>query len=135
MPPLHPAYIPLPSDLALRVLYVLHSASSSSPFDAMSYALFHPFIERVLQLGGAGQPDEEGSLEQITLATEVLQFHVPKREHPSTPMIHVPTHTHHTTNSIFYCLPKKLRSARRSRGDEPFPPARTNHCFRADRHR
>jgi hypothetical protein len=60
-------------------LYLLYDRSSKEPFDALSYSFFHPFLERVLQLGGAGQPDEDGALEQITLAMGILQSHVPKR--------------------------------------------------------
>lgn len=59
-------------------MYLLYDRSSKAPFDALSYSFVHPFLERILQLDGAGQPDEDGVLEQITLAMEIIQFHVPE---------------------------------------------------------
>lgn len=71
-------HAPILLELAVRVLYKLHSGSSSSPFDPMAYALFHPFLERILQINGAGQLEEEEALEQLTLAIEIIQFHIPQ---------------------------------------------------------
>jgi len=31
-----------------------------------------------LELGGAGQPDEDGALEQITLVIGIIRSHIPK---------------------------------------------------------
>ncbi|KAF8317653.1 ARM repeat-containing protein [Clavulina sp. PMI_390] len=65
-------------ELSLRVLYAIHDRASSNPFDAITFSFFQPFLERILALGGATTSEDDSPLEQITLAMETFQFHVPK---------------------------------------------------------
>jgi hypothetical protein len=63
------------AELAVRVLYAIHSLSEKKAFDAASFSFVSLFLYRVLEAGGVGQTEAESALEQVTLALEIIQFH------------------------------------------------------------
>ncbi|BGP21302.1 translational activator of GCN4 [Rhodotorula toruloides] len=68
---------PLP-DLISRVLFQLRFLSEQSPFDAGTYAYAAPLLSKILRTGGVGidKSQAEAALEQLSLALDVISFHV-----------------------------------------------------------
>ncbi|KAJ8297218.1 eIF-2-alpha kinase activator gcn1 [Rhodotorula toruloides] len=68
---------PLP-DLISRVLFQLRFLSEQSPFDAGTYAYAAPLLSKILRTGGVGidKSQAETALEQLSLALDVISFHV-----------------------------------------------------------
>lgn len=68
---------PLP-DLVARVLFQLRFLAEQQPFDAGTFAYAAPLTSKILRNGGVGidKAQAEQALEQLSLALDVISFHV-----------------------------------------------------------
>ncbi|KAG9126171.1 translational activator of GCN4, partial [Ceratobasidium sp. 392] len=73
--------------LVVRVLYKLRMLSEQAPFDPSTYAYMSPFIDHVIRSGGIAAAGPEETLEQISLALDVIQFHCGEFSNPAYPRI------------------------------------------------
>ncbi|KAG9124771.1 translational activator of GCN4, partial [Ceratobasidium sp. 392] len=73
--------------LIVRVLYKLRMLSEQAPFDPSTYAYMSPFIDHVIRSGGIAAAGPEETLEQISLALDVIQFHCGEFSNPAYPRI------------------------------------------------
>ena len=63
-------------DLVTRVLYRLRFSAEQRPLDTVSLLCILPLIHEVLTAGGVAKKEPEEVDEQITLALEILSYHV-----------------------------------------------------------
>ncbi|KAG8759295.1 translational activator of GCN4, partial [Ceratobasidium sp. 428] len=73
--------------LVVRVLYRLRMLSEQAPFDPSTYAYMSPFIDHVIRSGGIAAAGPEETLEQVSLALDVIQFHCGEFSNPAYPRI------------------------------------------------
>ncbi|KAI8992465.1 armadillo-type protein [Pilobolus umbonatus] len=74
------------SSLVTRILYRLRFISESSPLPSPSFAFCFPLLFQVIEQGGIGcQKNSEDSLDQVTMAIDVIGFHCDQGDSPSMP--------------------------------------------------
>lgn len=49
--------------------------SENTPFDPATYSYVTPLVNHILRSGGVGVTDQDGVLEQVTLALNIMDFH------------------------------------------------------------
>ena len=76
-------------DLTTRLLYRIHFLGGQRPFDIVSITYFLPFISSVLRTGGVSHCGTDAADEQITLALEIIEFHINEFSDVSLPRAEV----------------------------------------------
>ncbi|KAG9085998.1 translational activator of GCN4, partial [Ceratobasidium sp. UAMH 11750] len=91
--------------LVVRVLYRLRMLSEQAPFDPSTYAYMSPFIDHVIRSGGIAAAGPEETLEQVSLALDVIQFHCGEFSNPAYPRIEA-------ARSLIYIISKVPKAAK-----------------------